>query len=158
MLRSNYTEIAFLAALITLCFSVNATSMAVGNATLMENDTNIATNGITSDRNGTFSFTNLSAGNYTLTAYKCILGAMHFLGNSPISVSGNVENVTLKLSRSNDTCFSEFQNATVNLTRGNCSISGTVLGSNRPGAEPAEIPYEDAQVKITRISSMGEKA
>jgi zinc/manganese transport system substrate-binding protein len=115
-------------------------------------------NSATTDKNGTFSFTDLSPGNYTLTAYMCILGAMHFLGDSPVMVIGNVENVTLKLSRSNETCYSDFQNATVNLTRGNYSISGTVYGGNRPGAEPTEIPYEDAQVKITRFSGIDEKA
>jgi hypothetical protein len=150
------TLIAFWAALMMLSLSLVTMSVTVANAAPLEN--NMPANSTTSDKNGTFAFTNLSAGNYTLTAYKCILGAMHFLGNAPINVNGNVENVTMKLSRSNDTCFSDFLNSTVNLTRGNYSISGTVLGSNRPGAEPAEIPYEDAQVKITHFTSMGEKA
>jgi hypothetical protein len=78
-----------------------------------------------------------------------ILGTMHYMGDASVTVAGNDSNVTVAMSRADDAHFAFFQNATVNLTAGNCSITGLVLGPNRPGAEPKEMPYEDTQVKIT---------
>lgn len=101
------------------------------------------------DANGTFSFSNLSPGIYNLTAHRLILGTMHYMGAVRVIVPGNESNVTLKVTRANDDQFAAFQNATVNLMRGNYSIAGLVLGANRPGAEPKEIPYEETEVKIT---------
>lgn len=101
------------------------------------------------DANGTFCFSNLSPGVYNLTAHRLILGAMHYMGEVSITVAGNESNATIKVSRADDAQFAAFQNASVNLTPGNHSITGLVLGANRPGAEPKEIPYEDTLVKIT---------
>jgi len=99
--------------------------------------------------NGSFNFSNLSAGCYNITAYRMILGAMHFLGDSVVTVPGNETNVSIKIARSDEAHYACFQNATVSLTPGNYTLNGVVLGPNRPGAEPAEIPYEDTLVKIT---------
>jgi hypothetical protein len=99
--------------------------------------------------NGSFNFSNLSAGCYNITAYRMILGAMHFLGDGVVTVPGNETNVSIKIARSDEAHYACFQNATVNLTPGNYTLKGVVLGPNRPGAEPAEIPYEDTLVKIT---------
>lgn len=101
------------------------------------------------DANGTFSFGNLSPGIYNLTAHRLILGAMHYMGEVRVIVPGNESNVTLKVTRADDAQFAAFQNASVNLMPGNYSIAGLVLGANRPGAEPEEIPYEETEVKIT---------
>ncbi|MDD2836786.1 MAG: carboxypeptidase-like regulatory domain-containing protein [Methanothrix sp.] len=101
------------------------------------------------DANGTFSFNNLSPGVYNLTAHRLILGAMHYMGKVSVTVPGNESNTTIKVSRADDAQFAAFKNASVNLTPGNQSITGLVLGANRPGAEPKEIPYEDTLVKIT---------
>ncbi len=101
------------------------------------------------DANGTFSFSNLSPGVYNLSAHRLILGAMHYMGEVSVTVPGNESNATIKVTRADDAQFAAFQNASVNLTQGNHSIAGLVLGGNRPGAEPKEIPYEDTEVKIT---------
>ena len=103
----------------------------------------------TTDENGTFYFGNLSEGSYTVEAYKCILGSMHYMGDASVTVPGNCTNVTIKLSRANDTRYENFTNATASPAPGKYNISGTILGGNRPGAEPEVIPYSDALVKIT---------
>lgn len=105
------------------------------------------------DANGTFSFSNLSPGVYNLTAHRLILGAMHYMGEVSVTVPGNESNATIKVTRADDAQFAAFQNASVNLTPGNHSIAGLVLGGNRPGAEPKEIPYEETEVKITAAES-----
>lgn len=101
------------------------------------------------DANGSFIFSHLAPGTYNLTAHRIILGAMHYMGDASVTVPGNDSNVTIKVTRADDSHFASFQNTTVNLTPGNCSITGQVQGANRPGAEPKEIPYEETQVKIT---------
>jgi hypothetical protein len=107
----------------------------------------------TTDENGMFYFRNISAGSYTVEAYKCILGSMHYMGDASVTVPGNCTNVTIKLSRANDTRYASFTNATAGLTSGKHNISGTILGGNRPGAEPEVIPYSDALVKITSFKA-----
>jgi hypothetical protein len=107
------------------------------------------TNITKTDMNGSFNFSNLSSGCYNVTAYRMILGAMHFLGDAVVTVPENKTNVSIKIARSDEAHYACFQNATVNLTPGNYTLNGVVLGPNRPGAEPAEIPYEDTLVKIT---------
>jgi hypothetical protein len=106
------------------------------------------------DQNGSFTFSNLSAGCYNLTAYRLILGAMHYMGDVQANLASDLDNINITVSRSDDAHYACFQNATANLTTGNFTLSGVVLGPNRPGAEPAEIPYEDTVIKITAFSSM----
>jgi len=112
----------------------------------------IPANATNTDINGSFEFSNLSAGCYNITAYRMILGAMHFMGDSTVIVPGNETNVSIRIARSDESHYACFQNATANLTPGNYTMKGMVLGPNRPGAEPAEIPYEDTLVKITPIA------
>lgn len=112
----------------------------------------IPANATNTDINGSFEFSNLSAGCYNITAYRMILGAMHFMGDSTVTVPGNETNVSIRIARSDEAHYACFQNATANLTPGNYTLKGMVLGPNRPGAEPAEIPYEDTLVKITAIA------
>lgn len=137
-----FSAILFLS--VTLCLlSMNAWSQSnAGEAAIPANITK-------TDINGTFNFSNLSAGCYNITAYRMILGAMHFLGDAVVTVPGNETNTSIKIARSDEAHYACFQNATVNLLPGNYTIKGVVLGPNRPGAEPAEIPYEDTLVKIT---------
>lgn len=140
-------KLAILAALllsVAICLlSMSAWSQSnIGAAAMPANITK-------TDMNGSFNFNNLSSGCYNVTAYRMILGAMHFLGDSVVTVPGNETNVSVKIARSDEAHYACFQNATVNLTPGNYTLNGVVLGPNRPGAEPAEIPYEDALVKIT---------
>lgn len=104
------------------------------------------------DANGTFNFSHLAPGIYNLTAHRTILGAMHYMGEGRVQVPGNESNVTIIVTKSDEARYSLFQNSTVTLIPGNYSIFGLVMGPNRPGAEPAEIPYEDAQVKITAVA------
>ncbi|OPY54579.1 MAG: hypothetical protein A4E49_00890 [Methanosaeta sp. PtaU1.Bin112] len=101
------------------------------------------------DANGTFCFSNLAPGIYNLTAHRLILGAMHYMGEACVAVPGNESNATIKVTRADDAQFAALQNVSVNLTPGNYSITGQVMGANRPGAEPREIPYEETEVKIT---------
>jgi hypothetical protein len=131
--------------LILFAFGTSFCAMAQMGAENAKNITNITQ----TDTNGTFSFSNLSPGVYNLTAHRLILGAMHYMGEVSVTVPGNESNTTIKVSRANDAQYAAFQNASVNLTPGNHSITGLVLGANRPGAEPKEIPYEDTLVKIT---------
>jgi hypothetical protein len=105
------------------------------------------------DANGTFCFSNLAPGVYNLTANRLILGAMHYMGEACVTVPGNESNVTIKVTRADDAQFIAFQNTSVNLTPGNYSIAGLVMGANRPGAEPKEIPYEETEIKITAAES-----
>lgn len=119
-----------------------APQMGADNATSSANITQ-------TDANGTFCFSNLSSGVYNLTAHRLILGAMHYMGEVSVTVPGNESNATIKVTRADDAQFAAFQNASVNLKPGNYSIEGLVLGANRPGAEPKEIPYEETEVKIT---------
>jgi len=102
------------------------------------------------DEDGNFSFESLSAGNYTLEAHRLILGAMHYMCRQEVEVNGNVENLTLNVSRCKDEQYELFENSTVSLDPGNFTISGKVFGPNRPGATPAEIPYGETTVKITK--------
>ncbi len=75
------------------------------------------------DVNGTFSFSNLAPGVYNLTAHRLILGAMHYMGEASVTVPGNENNVTIRVSRADDAQFAAFQNASVNVRPGNFSIS-----------------------------------
>ena len=134
-----------LSLLILFAFGTSFCAMAQMGTENAENPANITQ----TDANGTFSFNNLSPGVYNLTAHRLILGAMHYMGKVSVTVPGNESNTTIKVSRADDAQFAAFQNASVNLTPGNHSITGLVLGANRPGAEPKEIPYEDTLVKIT---------
>lgn len=106
------------------------------------------------DENGTFHFINLSAGCYNVTAYRQILGSMHYLGDARINLTGDVYNLNLSMSRSDDAHYACFQNATANLVPGILSLSGHVYGPNRPGAEPREIAYEGTTVKITAFAPL----
>ncbi len=132
---------------VALCLlSMSAWSQcSVGDAAMPANITK-------TNVNGSFNFSNLSAGCYNITTYRMILGAMHFLGDAVVTVPENKTNVSIKIARSDEAHYACFQNATVNLTPGNYTLKGVVLGPNRPGAEPAEIPYEDTLVKITAAS------
>lgn len=134
---------ALLLSLALLLLSMSAWSQCtVGEAAMPANITK-------TNVNGSFNFSNLSSGCYNITAYRMILGAMHFLGDAVVTVPGNETNVSIKIARSDEVHYACFQNATVNLTPGNYTLNGIVLGPNRPGAEPAETPYEDTLVKIT---------
>jgi hypothetical protein len=104
------------------------------------------------DLNGSFTFSDLPAGYYNLTAYRLILGAMHYMGDVQVNLTGNVGGINITVSRSDDAHYALFKNSSIDLTMGNSSLSGFVLGPNRPGAEPAEIPYEETMVKITAFS------
>jgi hypothetical protein len=134
-----------LSLLILFAFGPSFCAMAQMGAENAKNPANITQ----TDANGTFSFSNLSPGVYNLTAHRLILGTMHYMGEVSVIVPGNESNATINVSRADDAQFAAFQNASVNLTLGNHSITGLVLGANRPGAEPKEIPYEDTLVKIT---------
>lgn len=141
-------EIRIICALSLLIIFASAPSFC---ATFHPTEENGATtyNITETDANGTFCFSNLSPGVYNLTAHRLILGTMHYMGEVSVTVPVNESNATIKVSRADDAQFAAFQNASVNLTPGNHSITGLVLGANRPGAEPKEIPYEETQVKIT---------
>ncbi len=102
-----------------------------------------------SDNNGTFSFPNLSPGDYNLTAHKMILGSMHFMGTTSISLKANTKNVTIMVSRSDDAHFAAFNNSSVKLIPGQFSLSGIVIGPSRPGAKTNTTTYDNAVVKIT---------
>lgn len=125
-------------------------SMSIGalSQTAAENGVSPASE-VQTDANGTFNFSHLAPGIYNLTAHKLIIGTMHYMGAARVTIPGNDNNVTISMARADDAHFAFFQNASVNLTPGNYSIIGMVIGPNRPGAEPKEIPYEDTQVKIT---------
>jgi hypothetical protein len=134
-----------LSLLILFAFGPSFCAMAQMGAENVSTPANITQ----TDANGTFSFSNLAPGVYNLTAHRQILGAMHYMGEVSVIVPGNEDNATIKVTRADDAQFAAFQNASVNLTPGNHSITGLVLGANRPGAEPKDIPYEDTLVKIT---------
>lgn len=132
-----------------LVFSVSMLSLCAASQ-LEARDA--ATNITQTDANGTFNFSHLAPGIYNLTAHKTILGAMHYMGEVRVQIPGNESNVTIIVTKSDEPHYSLFQNSTITPTPGNYSIFGLVMGPNRPGAEPAEIPYEDAQVKITAVA------
>jgi iron complex transport system substrate-binding protein len=107
----------------------------------------------TTDDTGTFVFYDLPAGTYTITAYKSVMGYLPYLGNTTILLEGDVEGLEITLKSSDEAELETFEDASANLTRmGDFDIEGTVYGPNRPGAEPSTIPYEDAEVKLTRYS------
>jgi hypothetical protein len=145
MYRKEICIYCALSLLILFAFGPSFCAMAQIGAENAENSANITQ----TDTNGTFCFSNLAPGVYNLTAHRLILGAMHYMGEVSVTVPANESNATIKVSRADDAQFAAFQNASVNLTPGNHSITGLVLGANRPGAEPKEIPYEDTLVKIT---------
>jgi len=130
-------------------FSVSAISLCAASQ-LEARDA--ATNITQTDANGTFNFSHLAPGIYNLTAHRTILGAMHYMGEAKVQIPGNESNVTIIVTKSDEAHYSLFQNSTTIPTPGNYSIFGLVMGPNRPGAEPAEIPYEDTQVKITAVA------
>ncbi|OPX74697.1 MAG: Cobalamin-binding protein precursor [Methanosaeta sp. PtaB.Bin018] len=105
----------------------------------------------TTDGSGTFAFHDLPAGTYTVTAYKSVMGTYPYLGNATVELTGDVDGLNITLKSSDDESLAIFENATADLgeSEGKFRLSGTVLGPNRPGAEPLVIPYEDAEVKLT---------
>ncbi len=109
----------------------------------------------TSDSNGTFIFSSLPAGTYTVAAYKSVMGVYPYLGNATVKLDGDAEGLELNLKSSNENELARFNEAVLNLPdgEGTIEIKGTVYGPNRPGAEPATIPYEDAEVKLTEYSA-----
>ena len=130
-------------------FSVSILSLC---ATSQLDARDSAVNITQTDANGTFNFSHLAPGIYNLTAHRTILGAMHYMGEAKVQIPGNESNVTIIVTKSDEAHYSLFQNSTTIPTPGNYSIFGLVMGPNRPGAEPAEIPYEDTQVKITAVA------
>lgn len=106
------------------------------------------------DSNGTFVFSDLPAGTYTITAYKSVMGVYPYLGNETIQLRDGMEDLEIMLRSSNEEDLGRFNDAAVDLggAKGGLTIRGRVYGPNRPGAEPATIPYEDAEVKLTGYS------
>ena len=112
-------------------------------------NTNRSAVATTSDENGAFGFDSLPQGIYNLTAYKLILGSMHYLGTTMVSLTGNTENVTIKVSRSDEVHFAAFNNTSIEIAPGQFNLSGVVIGPSRPGAAKNETTYDEATVKIT---------
>lgn len=133
--------------LLLLVLSFSTLSLGSLSQSVAEN-MSVATNMTQTDENGTFNFSHLAAGTYNLAAHRLILGAMHYMGDATVIVPGNGSNVTITIKKTDEAHYVSFQNTTVDLQPGNYSINGLVIGPNRPGAEPSEIPYEDTQVKI----------
>jgi iron complex transport system substrate-binding protein len=106
----------------------------------------------TTDDNGTFIFYGLPVGTYTVTAYKPVMGVYPYLGNATVQLSEDMEEIEIRLKSSDQAELAGFKDASVNLDHGDLRLEGTVYGPNRPGAEPATIPYEDAEVKLTEYS------
>jgi len=105
------------------------------------------------DENGTFAFYDLAAGNYTVAAYQSIIGMFHYMGDAMFSLQGDVEEINITVSRSDEETYLNFVNSTMekdkDVPEGNFSIRGTIMGPNMPGALPATIPYSEAEVKVT---------
>ena len=108
----------------------------------------------TTDGRGAFAFHDLPAGTYTVTAYKSVMGTYPYLGNATVELTADVDGINITLKSSDEDSLAVFENATANLgdRDGKFRLSGTVLGPNRPGAEPLVIPYEDAEVKLTEYT------
>lgn len=111
--------------------------------------------GTTTNENGSFVFHDLPAGAYTVTACKLVMGVYPYLGNITVGLTGDVSGINITLKSSDDDTLARFENTTADLGErsSNFSLSGMVLGPNRPGAEPLVIPYEDADVKLTEYSA-----
>ena len=109
----------------------------------------------TTNGNGAFVFHDLPAGTYTVTACKLVMGVYPYLGNITVGLTGDVSGINITLKSSDDDTLARFENTTVDLGERSSkfSLSGMVLGPNRPGAEPLVIPYEDADVKLTEYSA-----
>jgi hypothetical protein len=109
----------------------------------------------TTDGKGAFVFHDLPAGTYTVEAYKSVMGVYPYLGNTTVGLTGDVNGINITLKSSDDDALARFENATADLgeSGGKFSLLGTVLGPNRPGGEPSVIPYEDAEVKLTKYSA-----
>ena len=112
--------------------------------------------GTITDANGTFIFGDLTAGTYTVTAYKSVMGVYPYLGNATVQLKEDLEDLEIRLKSSDENELAKFNEAILDLpdADGNMDIKGTVYGPNRPGAEPATIPYEDAEVKLTEYSTI----
>ncbi|OPY55095.1 MAG: hypothetical protein A4E49_00580 [Methanosaeta sp. PtaU1.Bin112] len=110
----------------------------------------------TTDGNGTFAFAGLPEGRYTVTACKSVMGVYPYLGNATVQLKGDAEELEIRLKSSNEEELAKFKEAVPDLSngKGTMKIKGTVYGPNRPGTEPASIPYEDAEVKLTEYSPL----
>ena len=110
----------------------------------------------TTDVNGTFAFAGLPEGRYTVTAYKSVMGVYPYLANATVQLKGDAEELEIRLKSSNEDELEKFKQSVRNLAgaKGTMKSKGTVYGPNRPGGEPASIPYEDAEVKLTEYSPL----
>ena len=108
------------------------------------------------DANGSFAFSNLPAGTYTVTASKSVMGIYPYLGNATIQLREDLEDLEIRLKSSDENELAKFNEAILDLpdADGNMNIKGTVYGPNQPGAKPSIIPYEDAEVKLTEYSTI----
>jgi iron complex transport system substrate-binding protein len=108
------------------------------------------------DANGSFAFSNLPAGTYTVTASKSVMGIYPYLGNATVQLREDLEDLEIRLKSSDENELAKFNEAILDLpdADGNMNIKGTVYGPNQPGAKPSIIPYEDAEVKLTEYSTI----